>query len=188
MPKPTSHETAVQAELEKLRLEQSTRLGGGSAAHRLQRFFVRIVRIGAGLVLVLLAVYSCSTASAKTDIPFAALTLADLAAVVIGYVAAVALLVWACQVAFGEAQRTVRASDATLRAEAESRVAAREQQTAAEAARATQEEERIAAKYQRSKLLGLLFDPGVAKRHKWLPWVAWPLAYLIPLLVVSLFS
>ena len=188
MAKPTPHERAVQTEFEALRAEQTTRLAGGTAAHRLNRLIVRILRVAAGFALILLAVYSCSEANTKSSISLASLTLADLASMLLGYGAAIALTVGAFQAAFGEGPRPDRTSEASLRIEAERRVADREQQFAVEAARAAHEEERIAAKYRRSRLLGLLFDPGIAKRHKWLPWVAWPLAYLIPLLVIKLLS
>lgn len=188
MASPIAPRRAVDVEFERLQSEQIIQLQGGTATYRLQRAIVRTLRVASGLVLASLAVYSCSTASAKTDISFASLTLADLGVVLFGYGGAIAFTVWAFHAAFGEAPRIVRMSDTDLRAEAERRVLAQEQQAATEAASAAQEQERIAARYRRSRLIGLLFDPSIAKKHKWLPWVAWPLAYLIPFLLFTLFK
>jgi hypothetical protein len=183
-----SREQAVQAEFERLKSAQLKRLKSGATVHRIHRVFIRAFRIAAGIALIILASYSCSTANGKTDIPFASLTLADIGVVLIGYAIAVALAVWSFRVALGAPPQISRTSDKDLRAEAEGRIAMREQQEISRAAREAQEEQLIAKRYERSKLMGLLSDPGLSKRHKWLPWVAVPLAYIIPTLIVRFLS
>ena len=78
------------------------------------------------------AIYLYETASAKTDIAFAALTIKDLVAVIFGFGGALAFIVWAFQLAFGEAPQQKSRTEAALRSQAESIVSAKEREEAAE--------------------------------------------------------
>ena len=48
-----------------------------------------------------------------------------------------------------------------------------------EAARVDAECSKVERWYERSKWLGMFFDPAVARKHKWLPWVAVLVAYIV---------
>ena len=164
-----SRERRVELELQRLR-SQSPRWQ--AAQYSVERFFTRTLRIVAGLALAGVAIYLYEIASAKTDIAFAALTIKDLAGVLFGFGGALAFIVWAFRVAFGEAPQRQQRTEATLRSQAESVVSAKEREEAAEATAIAQESEGVAVWYRRGRLLGLLFDPGLARRHRWLPFVA----------------
>ena len=164
-----SRERRVELELQRLR-SQSPRWQ--AAQHIVERFFTRMLRVVAGLALAGVAIYLYEIASAKTDIAFAALTIKDLAVVLFGFGGALAFIVWAFQVAFGEAPQPQQRTESALRSQAESVVSAKEREEATDATTIAQESERIAVWYRRGRLLGLLFDPGLARRHRWLPFVA----------------
>jgi hypothetical protein len=169
MDKSNSRERRVEAELERLR-SQSPRWQ--TAESFVERFFTRLLRIVAGLALAGVAMNLFDSASSKTDIAFAALTLKDLAAVLFGSGGGLAFTVWAFQVAFGDAPQRQQRTEATLRAQAESAVYAKEREEASEATAIAQESDRVAAWYRRGRLLGMLFDPSLARKHTWLPLVA----------------
>lgn len=176
MDKSNSRERRVEQELARLR-SQNPRWQ--ATQYSVERFFIRLLRIVAGLALAGVAIYLYESASAKTDIAFAALTIKDLAVILFGFGGALAFIVGAFQAAFGEAPQRHQRTEATLRSQAESVVSAKERQEAEEAKVVAQESERVAAWYRRGRLLGLLFDPGLARRHRWLPFVALLAAFAI---------
>lgn len=154
-----------------------------STGYWVSRIVVRSVRILFGLTLAAVALWLGSIAAAILDKPLAALTLGNLLQLIVAVLAATAAALSALAAAFGEA-----ATRPNLRAQIDAAVRQRAERESAEAAHIAVQQSRAARWYRHGRLVGLLFDPTLAKRHKWLPWVAVIGAYVVLGLVIALVS
>jgi hypothetical protein len=137
---------------------------------------VRSLRILAGIVLLCVA-YSCAAWGwPAVDKPLAALTLGDLFALVAGLAIAATLSTWALAAAFGAGP--VEASP-DVDALARRNVLADWQAQAEEAARAEAERAQLARWYRLGNLVGRFFDPSIARKLRWRPFVAVLVAFAI---------
>ena len=185
-----SHEHRVQAEVERLRQQGSE---WRAIQYRLERFFVRLLRLAAGSGLAVGAVYFYSIATEKTEIPFGSMTIKDLATVLAGFAACLTFTVWAFQAAFGAAPDSEAESDASLRDRAEEAVAELERREAASLPTAAPAAEATAAKesdrwYRVGKSVAMLINPKLAQRHKWLPAFAAAIAFSLLVAFIVLAS
>ena len=125
----TARDREVQEEITKVKLEYFTRKPDPpSFGDRLQGIFHRAGRITVGLAMTAGAIYSCSSASQKSEMPMASLTIKDLGGLVFGYGLALALVVWAFEISFEEAGKPQRPTEQWFFEEAERRIALRAQQ------------------------------------------------------------
>lgn len=131
METPNTREQRIRVELDRLRTAHPK---WRAAQYTLRRFFVRLLRIVSGVMLAAVATYLYDLGSAKTDIPFASMTLKDLATVLSGFAGAAAFVIWAFQAAFGAAPDRQQIIDAELSHQAEEAVAATEAREAASVA------------------------------------------------------
>jgi hypothetical protein len=129
--------------------------------------------------MVGVAVYMYQIASAKTDIPFALMTIKDLATLLFGFCGALIFLIWAFHSAFGEAPDPQQAIEASLHNQAEEAVAAMEQCEADRAAATREAAEEADWWYRRGRALGLLFDSTLSQWHIWVPLVSVAVALAI---------
>jgi hypothetical protein len=162
----------IHVEVERLRSRSSLSRTTASAVNAVTRLFIRASRIGLGLVLVFGAYWLGSLGNEALDKPFAVLTLRDVAGLVFYFIGALVIGLWAFAVAFGEGPEAPRTDAYVLQSQAEATVLQRLERQRLESAEAEAEKVRIGRWYRYGKLVGLLFDPTLAKRHRWVPWVA----------------
>ena len=165
----------IDAECTRLNSESKAVQLARSAGYWAKRIAVRAMRILTGLALSAVALWCGSIVAAALGTPLAALTLGGIFLLIVAALGALVAGLAAIAAAFGEAP-----SRPDLRARADA--AARQQLELAA------EQERVAHWYRHGRLVGLLLDPTLAKRHTWLPWVSVIGAYVVLGLVVALVS
>ncbi|HEX7687712.1 MAG TPA: hypothetical protein VF453_08395 [Burkholderiaceae bacterium] len=142
--------------------------------------FLRLVRLAVGGGLLWGAYEAAAWGWPALDKPFAALTIRDLLTLVLGLALAAMLAPSALAVAFGAGSKTPQPS---IEDAARGNVMHRLKMQEREAATQQAERARLASWYSRSKWLGVLFDPSIARKHRWLPFVAVLGAYALLALV-----
>lgn len=177
-------EARVQAEIERLQTQRLRHPVWHRTAYLIKRSVIRVFRIAGGLLLAFIALRSCGVVTDKTGIPLGSMTLGDLGAFFFCSICALALSLWALQLAFGSGPSNGPNSHEALLREASHNVAVSERAEATEA----HERERRLQMYRRGKLFGILFDSELAKKYKWLPWVAVLLSYLLLFGAVTIFE
>jgi hypothetical protein len=136
------------------------------------RFAIRSGRIAIALLIALGAYWLGSSGSEALDKPLAALTLRDLAALIFYMVLAFVLTGFAFYVAFGKGPPAPQVNDCGLRRQAESTVLRRLARRSFDAAQMEAERRRAAHWYRHGKVIGILFDPTIQRRHWWAPFAA----------------
>ncbi len=168
----TDDRFARLVEAERARLDGQLASGRliGSIGYFIERCVRRLIRIGCGSILAVFAFWCGSVVIDALGTSLGALTLGRLLGAVLAAPGGVAAGLAAFAVAFGEAPPR---PDSYTRA-AETIRLQLEQERIEEAERS-----RVDAAYKKhGKIVGMLFDTTLAKRHKWLPFAAVGLIYL----------
>lgn len=178
-------QTLIDEELDRIRRKPSWSRALDRASYQFGRVAIRIFRITFGALLAFGAYWLLDSGSAALDMPFTTLTLRDIGKLVFSVILGLLLGGWAFQAAFGEGPKQPHQDD-QLRDRAKTAVLSRLELQRREAATADAEKKRVAKWYRHGKFIGMLFDPSIARRNRWLPWVAIVGGYGSLLLVVML--
>jgi hypothetical protein len=170
----TKFEKLIDDEVQRILAQQARRQA--STLYLAQRVLYRFARVGLGLFLGLLGLWFLAAAIDLTGKPLGAMTLRDLFMLLVQSLAGVALMGTALTVAFG-ALKSDYESPQELRARAERLVDEKLRQAKLNAEKIDSEQRESEKWYRHGKLVGLLFDKQLEKRHPWLPWVAVPATY-----------
>jgi hypothetical protein len=119
-------------------------------ARGFERLIVRTVRIAIGALVACVAYWIATGASDITHQPISALSLADLGSVLLRLIGALAVVLVACLIAFGPYKEPYK--NFTMQAASALRTRYKEQ-------------ERLAGKYAKSNLWGMLSDPELARKR-----------------------
>jgi hypothetical protein len=182
-------EGLIAKEIARLRMKPRWDVAFETLGNGVGRFLIRSARVAAGVLLGLVSLWLLDAAGESLDKPFAALTLRDLAKLIFFCVLGLWALGGAFGVAFGAAPKREALSvndDRALREKATHIVLRRLQSEGAIADELKKQADRAARWYRHGKVIGVLFDPTLAKRHPWVPIVAVVLGY--GLLLAFIFS